>query len=87
MKKITKKDIKRVQQSLNEARAQGNAKEITFLEATLRNYMAKRSGEMKKTTKKDIERVQQSLNEARAQGDAKRITFLEATLRLYTAKN
>lgn len=47
MKKITKKDIERVQQSLNEARAQGDAKGITFLEATLRNYTANK----KRTTR------------------------------------
>ena len=38
---ITKKDIARVQESLKEARAQGDAKRISFLEATLRIYTGK----------------------------------------------
>jgi len=38
MKKVTKKDIERVRASLEEARAQGDDKRISFLIATLARY-------------------------------------------------
>ncbi len=38
MRTYTAKEIKRVKNSLDEARKEGNAKRITFLEATLRLY-------------------------------------------------
>lgn len=38
MKKIIKEDIERVQRSLDEAKKQGNAKRVSFLQATLNIY-------------------------------------------------
>jgi len=42
MKKITKQDIARVERSLEEAKKQGDAKRVSFLQATLNIY--KRGG-------------------------------------------
>ena len=82
MKKITKKDITRVENSLKDARAEGNAKRITFLEATLAVYQ-KELAKKPSVTKKDISRVKKDLVAAKAAGNAKQVTFLEATLNRY----
>ena len=80
MKKITKKDIARVEESLREARREGNDKRITFLEATLSRYKKLTAQSKKKSSNEKVKELMAELEEARREGNDKRVTFLEATL-------